>query len=201
MPWIIDYHAVVEQMRGQRFKSLYYHSGAFGFADDSGTSVVGWTTGADPTIRESARASVVTVNPPTVDSLVTLLTKIWREHLPGRVWLMPASHWAFELEYGSADWLPAVLENVGVDPGLLVGRNNASAIEFAPNESAAFAHVTARLLEMLASSDFTIAFPGRQVVCMVHHHKQLWWTTTVTDLATTLRQAAEPAPPMSDSAG
>jgi len=35
-----------------------------------------------------------------------------------------------------------------------------------------------RLLMMLSSSDFMIAFPGSPALCTLHHHKQLWWTST-----------------------
>ena len=57
-------------------------------------------------------------------------------------------------------------------------RNNAAAIEFGASEIEPFKHFTERLLMMLQSSDFMLAFPGRQVLCTLHHHKQLWWTTT-----------------------
>ena len=72
----------------------------------------------------------------------------------------------------------ALIEHIDLDPGLLQGRNNAAAIEFAPDEVRHFTHFTQRLLEMLLSSDFMLAFPGHQMLCTLHHHKQLWWTTT-----------------------
>jgi hypothetical protein len=89
---------------------------------------------------------------------------------------MPASHWAYELDFGSRDWLPAVLEHIGIDPGLLQRRTTAAAIEFAPEELEHLEHLVTRLLEMLQHSDFAIAFPRRRVVCSLHHHKQIWWT-------------------------
>ena len=42
MPWIIDYSVVLEQMRQQRFKSLYYNSGAFGFPTETQPQTIGW---------------------------------------------------------------------------------------------------------------------------------------------------------------
>src|SRR5258708_31261992 len=88
------------------------------------------------------------------------------------------SHWAYELNYGSRDWMPALLENLELDPGLLENRNNAAAIEFGATEIEPFTHFTERLLMMLQTSDFMLAFPGRQVLCTLHHHNQLWSTTT-----------------------
>ena len=46
-----------------------------------------------------------------------------------------------------------------------------------------------RLLEMLISSDFMIAFPKRDTLCTLHHHKQLWWTTRDATIADALQKA------------
>ncbi len=88
------------------------------------------------------------------------------------------SHWAFELSDGSRPWLPALLQNIGIDPALLEGRNNAAAIEFAPLESQPFEQFLQGLLQNLRGSDFSLVFPGQQALCTVHHHQQLWWMTT-----------------------
>ena len=101
----------------------------------------------------------------------------WEKYLPGNVWVMPASHWSYELTHGSRDWMPALIENIDIDPGLLASRTNAAAIEFGPAESGRFRHFIQRLLEMLLASDFVLAFPRRGTVCTLHHHKQLWWVT------------------------
>jgi hypothetical protein len=176
--WIIDYPIVLEQMRELKLRSLYYSSGAFGFAADEPTTMtIGWIGPPDPTIKESAMPLARQVAEPHVDNLVKLLMRAWRELLPGRVWVMPKSHWAYELEFGSRQWMPAVLEHVGVDPGLLCNRPNAAAVEFSPEESDAFEHIAGRLLEMLSNSDFALAFPRRRVVCTLHSHKQIWWTS------------------------
>jgi hypothetical protein len=178
MPWIIDYEVVVEQMRRQKLKCNYYNSGAFGFADPRGVQHVGWIGPDDPTLRPAAREVAQAVAPPYEANLAELLTKTWLEHFPGRVWAMPMSHWAYELDYGSRDWLPALIEHIDLDPGLLQTRNNGAAIEFATNESHHFRHFTQRLLEMLMASDFMLAFIGQPILCTLHHHKQLWWSTT-----------------------
>jgi len=178
MPWIIDYEVVVEQMRQQKLKCNYYNSGAFGFADPKGVQHVGWVGPDDPTLRPAAREVARPVAPPYEANLAELLTKTWLEHFPGRVWAMPMSHWAYELDYGSRDWLPALIEHIDLDPGLLQTRNNGAAIEFATNESHHFRHFTQRLLEMLMASDFMLAFIGQPILCTLHHHKQLWWSTT-----------------------
>jgi hypothetical protein len=91
---------------------------------------------------------------------------------------MPMSHWSYELNYGSRDWMPALIENIDLDPGLLEGRNNAAAIEFSIEETGLAQYFVQRLLEMLLGSDFILAFVGKPVLCTVHHHKQLWWQTT-----------------------
>lgn len=189
MPWIIDYEVVVEQMRRQKLKCNYYNSGAFGFADPKGVQHVGWVGPDDPTLRPAAREVARPVAPPYEPNLAELLTKTWLEHFPGRVWAMPMSHWAYELDYGSRDWLPALIEHIDLDPGLLQSRNNGAAIEFATGESHHFRHFTQRLLEMLMTSDFMLAFIGRPILCTLHHHKQLWWSTTDTKAVKILEDA------------
>jgi hypothetical protein len=178
MPWIIDYDIVTEHMQKQKLKCNYYNSGAFGFADPAGVKHLGWIGPDDPTIRPAARELTRPVPAPYEENLADRLTRAWQKLLPGRVWAMPMSHWAYELAYGSRDWMPALIEHIDLDPGLLEGRNNAAAIEFAPTESHHFKHFTQRLLEMLLGSDFMLAFLGPKdpVLCTLHHHKQLWWT-------------------------
>jgi hypothetical protein len=179
MPWIIDYTLVTDHLTRLGLKCNYYNSGAFGFADPAGAKHVAWIGPEDTTIRPAARPFVRQIAPPYEPTLATLATGAWQSHFPGRVWAMPMSHWAYELDYGSRDWMPALIEHVGVDPGLLQNRNNAAAIEFGPHEARQFTHFAQRLLEMLLSSDFMLAFlgPPTPVLCTLHHHKQLWWTS------------------------
>src|SRR4051812_12061324 len=129
MPWIIDYQLVQEQMRRQHLKSLYYNSGAFGFADSSNVKAIGWIGPADPTLKPAALAAARAVPPPYEANLSERLTKLWLEHLPGKAWVMPMSHWAYELDFGSREWLPSALERLDLDPGLLQDRANGAAIE------------------------------------------------------------------------
>lgn len=193
MPWIIDYDIVVEQMRKQKLKCNYYNSGAFGFADAMGVKHLAWIGPEDSTIRPAAKDFLRQVPPPYEANLASLLTRTWLKHFKGRIWAMPMSHWAYELDHGSRDWMPALIEHIDVDPGLLQGRNNAAAIEFSPDESHRFQHFAQRLLEMLLGSDFMIAFAGQPLLCTLHHHKQLWWSTTEEANIAILEDAVKPA--------
>jgi hypothetical protein len=186
VPWIIDYPIVLEQMRALKLRSLYYNSGAFGFASDVPTQTIGWVGPPDETIRPEAQSLTRQVAEPYESNLTSLLARAWREILPGRIWVMPASHWAYELDFGSREWMPPLLEHIGIDPGLLQARTTAAAIEFAEDESAVLEHFVSRLLEMLQGSDFAIAFPHHRVTCMLHHHKQLWWTMAEPETAQAL---------------
>lgn len=178
MPWIIDYPMVLEQMKGQGFKSLYYNSGAFGFAEPAEVQTVAWVGPDDASIRPAAQPLIRRVAEPYEDRLAHMAGQLWQKAIGGRAWVMPMSHWAYELDHGSRDWMPALIENLDLDPGLLANRNNGAAIEFSPGEVEPFEHCVERLLMMLMSSDFMIAFPGKSVLCTLHHHKQLWWMST-----------------------
>lgn len=178
VPWIIDYAIVLERMREQRMRCHYYNSGAFGFTSDVGVRHVGWIGPDDPTIRQEARELAIQIPPPHEQNLAAMLRRAWLEQIGTPAWVMPKSHWAHELQHGSGDWMPALLEHIGIDAGHLAGRSNAAAIEFAPEESPLLEHFARRLLEMLHGSDFLIAFPRRPVICALHHHKQLWWSSS-----------------------
>jgi hypothetical protein len=191
VPWIIDYPVVLEQMREQHFKSLYYNSGAFGFHGEIQPQIVGWLGPLDSTLKAHAHDMAIQIPEPHEENLAKLLVRAWREHLEGRVWLMPMSHWSYELDFGSRDWMPALLESVGVDPGLLSHRNNAAAIEFEPDEPEQLEKMVLVLLQMLQQSDFAIVFPRRPVIVTLHHHKQLWWQTSDSNLAEALRAMAK----------
>lgn len=191
MPWIVDYEQVLAQMSGQRLRSLYYNSGAFGFAEGAAVHSVGWMGPEDASLKPEARQLAVKVTPPYEQTLSNLVVRAWQDDLPGKVWLMPKSHWAYELDFGSRDWMPSLLERAGIDAGLLQSRTNASAIEFKLTEIDAFKHVVEGLLRMLLGSDFALAFPGRQVVCTIHHHKQVWWQSTDARLIESLRQMTQ----------
>ena len=108
------------------------------------------------------------------------------------VWAMPRSHWAYELDFGSREWMPDLLRSVGVDPEHLAPLTTGAAIEFNWEESHEFASFLRSLLDNLSgSSDFQLAWPGRSVVCVVHHHKQLWWQTSDAAIHRELLKLAE----------
>jgi hypothetical protein len=178
MPRIIDYPRVVEQMSADARVSLYPNSGAFGFAPGVEARAVGWVGGDDASIRPEARALARPVAPPYEVTLASLAGRAWRELLPGDVWVLPKSHWAYELQFGSHEWMPDLLRDVGVDPRALEARHDGTALAFEVGEGPAFERLVAGLLARLLGSDFMLAWPGRPALCTVHHHKQLWWTTT-----------------------
>ena len=177
MATIIDYPIVLNQLTQQGFKSLYYNSGAFGFQPSAVTISRGWIGREDSSIRETARAIVRQVPPPFEMRMAELMIQLWNETLPGPVWVMPKSHWAYELEFGSREWLPGVLGKIGIDSSKLLPLNNAAAIEFVDGEVEELRLVVTELLTRLVGSDFQIVFPGRGTICTIHNRGQLWWTT------------------------
>ena len=184
-----------ETLLGAGMESLYHNSGAFGFPRAIPTHSVGWIGEEDPTLREAARPLTRRVGRPYGATLATLATRAWLEFLPGPLWLMPKSHWAYELDFGNREWLPVTLERAGVDPRGLDGRNDGSAIEFDDADAAAFSAVLEDLLTRLRGSDFAFVLPGRPVVCTVHHHAQLWWTTSDASILRALDGLVPPVPP------
>jgi hypothetical protein len=177
MPCIIDYAIVLRQLQSEGLKCHYYNGGSFGFADSAGAQVRGWVGPPDETIRLEMKRWVRGVGEPHVNRLADWAARAWKGVLSGNVWIMPASHWSFELEHGNQAWLPWLLREIGINPSLLIGRTNAAAIEFQPAEEQPFCRLIEGLLDGLAASDFTLAFPGRKTVGILHHHKQLWWMT------------------------
>ena len=189
MPQIIDYDRVTQQMLGQGLECLYYNSGAFGFPPGVPTYHVGWVGPPDDSVRPAARALARPVPPPYEANLAALTRKAWRECLPGPLWVMPKSHWAYELDFGSRRWMPDALRALGLDPADLETRTDGSAIEFVADAGTGayddpkgdedrFQSFAGQLLSRLLGSDFLLAWPGRPVVCTLHHHKQIWWTST-----------------------
>lgn len=188
VPKIIDYPDVLARMTGDGFRCLYHNSGAFGFAADVKPHVIGWIGLDDPTIRPEAMSHVRRVPPPYEQNLLNGFARIWLQALPGPVWIMPASHWSYELEFGNGDWLLERLRQIPIDPASLRQRNNAAAIEFTPQQSPSALELVSSMLGLLSGSDFTLAFPGRALICTLHHHKQLWWQTSDDSLLAALTQ-------------
>jgi hypothetical protein len=177
MPTIIDYTIVLNQLMQQGFKSLYHNSGAFGFSPSAHTLSRGWIGREDSSIRASARAIVRQFAAPYEKLMAEKLADVWLESLVGPVWVMPKSHWAYELEFGSREWLPDALEKIGIDSGKLLPLNNAAAIEFDPAEAEQLKILVETLLTRLVGSDFQMVFPDRNTICTIHNRGQLWWTT------------------------
>lgn len=191
MARIVDYDTVLQTLLGQGLKSLYYNSGAFGFPPGVVTQTLGLIGPEDPTIRPEALPFTRRVEPPFESTLAEFTLRIWRDHLPGPVWAMPRSHWAYELDFGSRDWMPGALAQVGVDAQTLELRTTGDAVEFLPDQADEFGgFLTALLGHLTGSSDFQLAWPGRAVVCTVHHHKQLWWTIADPTLHSILAELA-----------
>jgi hypothetical protein len=178
MPNIVDYSVVLERLTGQGLRSLYFNSGAFGFPANQATVSRGWIGPPDASIRESVRSIIRQSAMPFDANLTQGLLAIWRSKLDGPVWVMPKSHWAYELEFGNRGWLPSCLNAIGVDANQLAPLNNAAAIEFKPADEMLFGTFTNELLNHLVASDFQLVFPGFSTICTLHTRCQLWWTTT-----------------------
>jgi hypothetical protein len=187
VPRIVEYPEVVAEAERLGLRSLYPNSGAFGIPPARNPQHVGWIGGEDPSLRPAARELAILVPPPVEATLAKLAAKAWHELLPGEVWLMPKAHWAYELDFGSAAWMPDLLRRGGISPDELVHRHDGTAIGFAADESAAFATIAEGLLAHLLGSDFQLMFPGRDLVCTLHHHKQLWWSAMDAELVEKLR--------------
>lgn len=187
MPRIIDYTVALEQLQTHGLVSVYPNGGALGFARGVQTRSIGWIGPEDPTIRAEAMAYVRRVAAPFESNLSSLVVRGWGL-ATGRAWVMPASHWSFELGHGSGDWLPDALLEIGVSPEI----SGASPIEFAPAEAEALRLFVQRLLQHLRGSDFTLAFPLRAVFALVHHHKQIWWTSTDAGLIESIGRLVDP---------
>lgn len=191
MPQIVDYERVVPAMQAMQMQCLYHNSGAFGFDPQAPARHRGWMGEDDPSIRHEARVLAHQVAAPHVPNLAQLTVQAWQQILPGEVWLMPKSHWAYELQFGSQPWLAELLGQIGVDAAALAPRSDGSAIAFGMDEAESFEQMLRCLLEKLLGSDFSMAFPGRAVICTVHHHGQLWWSTTDAELLEGLDSVAE----------
>src|SRR5437870_12822175 len=114
MPRILEYQQVLRQMQTQGFVNLYHNSGAFGFVPDAKPQAAGWIGPDDPTLRPESASIAQHVPQPYETNLARLLVRAWREHFPGAAWLMPMSHWAYELDFASRQWLPDVLREIGI---------------------------------------------------------------------------------------
>ena len=174
MPRIVDYPQVYATLTAQGLICRYHNSGAFGLPGSP--AIRGWIGLPDPTIRPELQPSTRQFAPPSEHNLAASLRSTWEAHLQPHAWAMPMSHWGYELEYGSKFWMPDLLQSLGIDPKPLRGLNNAAAVEFAAGEGDGLQQFVLTALQNLGGSDFMLAFPPYQALCMIHHHKQLWWT-------------------------
>jgi hypothetical protein len=172
MARIVDYEIVKQKMAESGFVSLYHNSGAFGFGPEVAVRTVGWIEAEDPSIRADARAMAR-----LVPSIIELLPRVL-DHLPGDAWLMPKSHWHYELHFGNRELLESVLADIDIDVNSLRDRNDGSAIAFGREESHLLENASRALIGGLRGSDFTLTFLDAMTLCTIHHHKQLWWQTT-----------------------
>ena len=180
MARVIDYRDVLKQADTLGLISAYYNTGAFTFPAGETVHIVGWVGGADPTVRPGL--ATVTTDEPVAANLVARLMAVWPGLIDGPAWVMPKSHWAFELDHGNGEWLTPALTAVGVDADVLRGRTDGAAIAFDGGDPA-MAGLIETLLNRLTASDFAVLFPRHRHLVTIHHHVQLWWQTTDTDLA------------------
>jgi hypothetical protein len=178
MPTLVSYSLVTERMTADGYRSLYHNSGAFGFAAGVETMSRGWIGPEDGSIRESARLMAHQAAEPFDETVSRALMLVWKHHLPGPMWIMPKSHWSYELEFGHRDWLPDALREIGIDPKQLEKLNNAPAISFEVTGAEEAEFFVRQLLNRLVSSDFQLVFPGHSILCTLHTRCQLWWTTS-----------------------
>ena len=171
---IVDYADVCKRADTLGLISAYYNTGAFTFPAGETVHIVGWVGGVDSTIRPGL--ATVAVGEPVAANLVKRLMAMWPGEIDGPAWVMPKSHWAFELDHGNGGWLGPALAAVGVDPELLRPLTDGAAIEFEPGD-AAISGLLETLLTHLTASDFAILFPRHRHLVTVHHHVQLWWQT------------------------
>lgn len=174
MPRVIDYAVAAPHLLARGFVSLYHNSGAFGFARSAKPELLGWIGPDDGSIRAEVRPFSRGVEPPYPSNLAGMLIAA-RRHLPGEAWLMPKSHWHFELHDGHPALLSGLLPEIGIAPALLRERNDGSPVAFGADENELLRHAVERLLGGMRFSDFLIAFPDARALCTVHHHTQLWW--------------------------
>lgn len=194
VPRIIDYPTVLETLTAQGMRCNYPNGGAFGFVPEANVMVRGWIGPPDGTIKLKWRPVLRQIPEPFEMNLAQSAAVVWQKYLPGIVWVMPASHWAFELQHANGQWLAEAIGDLGLDPSNLGERSDAAAIEFSPEQNNTFRQFAQRLLEGLQTSDFVLAFSERRTVCTVHQHKQLWWRTCDVTVLEGLDAVVPPSP-------
>lgn len=182
MPRIIDYSIVFDRLTGLGFVCNYHNSGAFSPANLQANpqALLAWVGPPDASIRPELYERIRQIEPPDAAALAALVCRAWRELFAGPAWIMPNSHWAYELEYGFRE-LPQLLRQAGTDPRPLRGLTAAAALEFDPPEAGLFQPLIEGLLRHMDLSDFTLALPDSAVAATLHHNQQVWWMSPTPD--------------------
>jgi hypothetical protein len=184
---LIDHATILDHMTRRGWRCLYPGGGAFAPPTVSPLHIAGWITRPDPTIRASVLPLIRSIPEPYAPTLACLARQAWIDHFAGPAWIMPMSHWSYELRFGAGPWLGEALRELNIDPSPLTDLTTAAGIEFTPDQSNDFEAFLRRLLQHLLESDFTLAWPQSPVVCTIHHHQQLWWTTDQPEIIEFLR--------------
>ncbi|HEX8325232.1 MAG TPA: hypothetical protein VF595_15120 [Tepidisphaeraceae bacterium] len=187
MARVVDYAVVLQHADTLGLRCVYYNTGAFGFAAGQTVHVVGWLGPEDASIRSDLLATTLRVPPPYPKTLAERFGQVWPDVVGGEAWVLPKSHWAFELDHGNGPWLAPALTAAGVDPDMLRGRTDGSAVAFTAGDPACLDLIQS-LLTHLTTSDFAVLFPGHRHLVTIHHHQQLWWQTAETQLVEKLQK-------------
>ena len=83
----------------------------FGFP--AGGEMRGWVGPADETIRPAMKGKARSVKEPFERTLAEWASRAWRQILPGNVWVMPASHWSFELTRWQSAMVAGIVAGCG----------------------------------------------------------------------------------------
>jgi hypothetical protein len=178
MPTVVNYEQVLTVADRMRLRSVYYNSGAFDFGS-APTHIVGWLGPDDPTLRSDLQALTARVSIPYARNLSTALMHAWRTLLPGTAWVLPKSHWSFELQHAHRPALHAALRALAIDVAHLSSLPSAAAaLAFEPDEANALGTLVETIFTENVSSDFALLFPDRPAILTLHHHQQIWLQTT-----------------------
>lgn len=187
---VVDYETVLAQAAADGLRCVYPMSGAF--LPSGPHQIVGWVGPDDPTIRADLPGRIVRCPAPHAANLSAKLVEVWQRDLPTAAWVLPKSHWSYELTHAHQDWLLEILGEFGIDAAWLAARPGAAAIEFLADDARSLQKFVETLLNGLKTSDYAILSPGTGHVVTLHHHQQLWWQTSDAALADRLAGVAWP---------
>ena len=116
-------------------------------------------------------AQIARVAAPYELNLSNALVRAWQKYLPGVAWVLPKSHWSFELHHAQRPALHEALRTLQIDIADLAPLPNAAAIAFEPDEADTFGPFVETILAQDVASDFAVLFPNHPAVVTLHHHK------------------------------